>query len=204
METTRLSEDLERLAALIEASPHNLVSRRGREELRSRHIPESVHLARELPRSEERLRLLDVGSGGGLPGLVIALERSDLHVELLEARQKKVDFLRGASSQLGLAIPVHHGRAEDLVRSDLADTFDVVTARAVAPLARLIPWTVAFLRPGGLLYAVKGERWEEELQDAAGALLQAGATVAETPAMARGSAPLAPRVVIIGRAKPTG
>lgn len=202
MDTTELSEPLHRLAVLIGSSPHNLVSRSARDELLTRHIPESVHLARHLPRSGRPLRLLDVGSGGGLPGLVIALERPDIQVELLEARQKKVDFLVEASADLGLKIVVHHGRAEELARTDLAGGFDLVTARAVAPLERLVPWTVPFLRPGGLLYAVKGRQWHEELREAASALERSGATVVETPATAQSSTPGSPRIVLISRSVP--
>jgi 16S rRNA (guanine527-N7)-methyltransferase len=199
METMDLSEPLHRLAVLIGESPHNLVSRAARAELLSRHIPESVQLARQLPRSERPLRLLDVGSGGGLPGLVIAIERPDIEVELLEAREKKVAFLHEASEDLGISVRIHHGRSENLARTDLAGAFDLVTARAVAPLERLIPWTVPFLRPGGLLYAVKGRRWQEELEQAVEALERFGATVVETPDTAQSRAPGSPTVVLIGR-----
>jgi len=201
MESIELSAPLVHLAALIRASPHNLVSRSAREELLSRHIPESVQLARQLPVSERPLRLLDVGSGGGLPGLVIALERPDLQVELLEARQKKVDFLREAIAELRLRTVVHHGRAEDLSGTSLGSAFDLVTARAVAPLERLLPWTIPYLRPGGLLFAVKGARWQHELLDARAALGQLGASVIETPGpdAARSGAP---RIVLIARSSP--
>jgi 16S rRNA (guanine527-N7)-methyltransferase len=201
MDSIELSAPLVRLAALIRASPHNLVSRSAREELLTRHIPESVHLARQLPVSERPLRLLDVGSGGGLPGLVIAIERPDIAVELLEARQKKVDFLREAVAELGLAVRVHHGRAEDLTASSLGGEFDLVTARAVAPLERLLPWTIPFLRPGGLLYAVKGARWEDELERARRVLEQLGASVVETP-RSSGEAAGSPRIVLVARSSP--
>lgn len=202
MDPVDLSPTLVRLAALIDASPHNLVSRTAREELLSRHIPESVHLAHQLPRSERALKLLDVGSGGGLPGLVIAAVRGDLEVELLESRQKKVAFLRAAAAELGLSVRIHHGRAEELQRTELAGSFDLVTARAVAPLDRLIPWTVPFLRPGGLFYAVKGVRWEEELEVATPVLATSGASVVETPRTAQVTIEGAPRVVLIARSAP--
>lgn len=133
---------------------------------------------------------------------MIALERPDIQVELLEARQKKVEFLAGAIEELALDVELHHGRAEELSRTDLAGGFDLVTARAVAPLERLIPWTVPFLRPGGLLYAVKGSRWQTELREAASALERSGATVIETPETAQASPTGSPRVVLIGRSVP--
>jgi 16S rRNA (guanine527-N7)-methyltransferase len=178
------------------------VSRSARDELRSRHIPESVALARQLPLSERALRLLDVGSGGGLPGLVIAIVRSDLQVELLEARLKKVTFLRDAISELGLTVDVHHGRAEDLIASELGGAFDLVTARAVAPLDRLLPWTIPFLRPGGLLFAVKGARWAQELDDAQESLSRLGATVIETPMEPNDDTMTEPRILVVARSSP--
>lgn len=202
MDHTDTEAQLRRLAALIAASPHNLVSRAARGELESRHVPESVALARQLPLSEQPLRLLDVGSGGGLPGLVIAIVRPELQVELLEATSKKVTFLREAIAELGLQVEVHHGRAEDLVDSDLGGAFDLVTARAVAPLERLLPWTVPFLRPGGLLFAVKGARWAEEVRDAGQALMRLGASVIETPQEPADVDKSEPRVLVVARSSP--
>jgi 16S rRNA (guanine527-N7)-methyltransferase len=194
---------LERYAALVAASPHNLVSRSARADLLSRHIPEAVALAALLPAAAGRL--LDLGSGGGLPGLVIAIVRPDLDVHLLDATSKKTAFLQHASDTLGLRATVHTGRAEHLATSPLKATFDVVTARAVAPLGRLLPWALPFLRPDGVLYAVKGERWAAELEEATPVLARLGGRVLATPddtrtptTVADGSAD-GPRVVIIGR-----
>lgn len=186
-------------AAAVEASPHNLVSRRARGELLSRHVPESVALAEMLPAGSGRL--LDVGSGGGLPGVVIAIVRPDLEVHLLEATGKKVQFLRDTAAALDLGLTVHHGRAEELARSELAGGFGLVTARAVASLPRLLPLTVPFLAEHGVLYAVKGERWAEELEAARGELARHGVGVRSTPddAAATESAGSAPRVVMLSR-----
>jgi 16S rRNA (guanine527-N7)-methyltransferase len=169
-----------RFAALVRASEHNLVSRRARDELETRHIPECVRLAEVLPKGPQRV--LDLGSGGGFPGMVLAIVRPELEVHLLDATAKKTQFLREAATDLGAAVQIHTGRAEELARdAALASTFDVVTARAVAPLDRLVTWAVPFLRPGGLLYAVKGERWAEELTAARDAIARLGASVVATP-----------------------
>jgi len=191
------SERLERFAELVQASPHNLVSRSARNELLSRHVPESVALAGLLPSSTGRL--LDIGSGGGFPGIVIAIVRPDLEVHLLEATTKKVAFLREAAAELGLTVEVHAGRAEDLARGPLASSFDLVTARAVAPLDRLVPLAVPFLRPGGVLFAVKGERWAEELEAALPAVRRARARVVATPDDQGALADGGPRVVLFAR-----
>lgn len=170
---------VERFAALVAASPHNLVSRSARAELLERHVPECRALATLLPRGSARL--LDVGSGGGFPGMIVAIERPELTVHLLDATQKKTTFLREAAAELGIEVTVHTGRAEELARGELRASFDLVTARAVAPLERLVPWTLPFLRPGGLVYAIKGERWAEELEAARSVLRRSGAQVVATP-----------------------
>lgn len=132
--------------------------------------------------------------------MVIAVMRPDLDVVLLDATRKKVEFLRETAIELLVSVEAIHGRAEELQRGDLGGSFDLVTARAVAPLERLIGWTVPFLRPGGLLYAIKGERWREELDDAAPALRAAGAELVATPEDLDDPAdPDAPHVVIIRR-----
>lgn len=169
---------LRRYADLVANSPHNLVSRQARAELLDRHVPEARRFAETLPGPA---RLLDVGSGGGLPGLVIAAVRPELEVHLLEATGKKAAFLEAAAAELGLAVTVHHGRAEDLGKGPLAGSFDLVTARAVAPLERLVRLTTPFLRVGGTLHAIKGARWEEELADASGRLDPLGLRVRATP-----------------------
>jgi 16S rRNA (guanine527-N7)-methyltransferase len=140
--------------------------------------------------------------------MVIAVMRPDLDVVLLDATRKKVEFLRETGASLGVKVVAVHGRAEELQRGELGDSFDLVTARAVAPLSRLIGWTVPFLRPGGLLYAIKGERWHEELEDAAAALRAERAELVATPDDLTGIAvsedPHMPHVVIIRRTPVNG
>ncbi len=192
---------LTRLAVAIRGSPHNLVSRRSRDELESRHLPECVAFARVLPTVGP---VLDLGSGGGLPGLVIAIVRPDLEVHLLEATGKKVTFLRGTARALGLAVRVHHGRAEDLATPPRREAYPVVTARAVAPLDRLAGWAAPYLAPGGRLFAIKGEGWRDEVHAAGAALTGLGLTVLGDPDRdpqlgPSRDEPHRPRVVMIGR-----
>lgn len=177
--TSEQQDQLERFVTAVESSPHNLVSKRARSELRERHLPECAAFAEVLPRGPARV--LDVGSGGGFPGMVVAILRPDLDVTLLDATRKKVDFLREVAAELGVAVDARHGRAEELARGELGSSFDLVTARAVAPLERLVGWTIPFLRPGGLLYAIKGGRWEDELRASVGALRDWGAETVATP-----------------------
>jgi 16S rRNA (guanine527-N7)-methyltransferase len=191
------SDALTQYARMLRASPHNLLSAKALEALETRHFPESMAFAFNLPRVS---RLLDIGSGGGLPGIIIAIARTEMDVHLLEATGKKARFLEEVSGALGLRVTVHHGRAEELCEAPLARTFDVVTARAVAPLERLATWCSPYLKAGGQLHAIKGERWESELESAGPSLRTAGLRVVTTPeddpSMGTGDRPL---VVVLER-----
>lgn len=188
-------------AAAVRASPHNLLSRRALEELESRHIAESTAFARSLPAGST---VLDLGTGGGFPGMVVAIVRPDLAVSLLDATAKKVEFLREFAENNRIDVTLLTGRAEELQQSH-AGRFDVVTARAVAPLDQLVVWALPFLRPGGSLHAIKGERWKTELEAALPVIRQLRAKVEAVPGHESGDSAqvpaadpmVAPRVVII-------
>lgn len=170
---------LARFAELVATSPHNLVSRQARTELLTRHVPESAAIAEAIPPGVRRL--LDVGTGGGFPGFVIAVQRPELDVHLVERSQKKAAFLEEAAVALDVSVTLHARDAGELVATELAGAFDVVTTRAVASLRDLLPLTVPFLSLGGELYAVKGARWEAELADAEPAFVRWGLEVAGVP-----------------------
>lgn len=117
-------------------------------------------------------RLADVGSGAGLPGLVLAIVRPDLRVTLVEPLLRRSTFLSEVVERLGLVhVEVVRARAEDLVG---ARSFEVVTARAVAPLDKLAAWCAPILTPGGRILALKGDRAESELAEGAGVLDRLG------------------------------
>lgn len=121
-------------------------------------------------------RVADVGSGAGLPGLVWAIARPDIVVVLIEPLLRRSTFLSEAIETLGLGAnaQVLRGRAEDVQRDPTWQPVNVVTARAVAPLDRLIGWTVPLLTPGGRLAALKGSTAQEELVEAAAVASAAG------------------------------
>src|SRR5918995_972958 len=125
-------------------------------------------------------RVVDAGSGAGLPGIPLALARPDLTVVLLEPLARRHAFLTECVERLGLAgVAVLRGRAEEgPIRRSLAGA-DVVTARAVAPLDRLAGWCLPLLRDGGRLLALKGDTAETELAASRAALTRAGAAAAE-------------------------
>jgi 16S rRNA (guanine527-N7)-methyltransferase len=135
----------------------------------SRHILNSAAVAPYLPRSGT---FVDVGSGAGLPGIVLAALRPDLRCVLIEPMERRVGWLREVVTQLDLgSVEVVRGRAEEL-RGQI--TAEAVTARAVAPLSRLVPWTLPLLVPGGALLAMKGGRAADELREAEAVIRRAG------------------------------
>ncbi len=115
----------------------------------------------------------DVGSGAGLPGLVWAIVRPDLRLTLIEPLLRRSTFLDRAVDELGLSgrVEVVRDRAENLAGKR---SWDVVTARAVAPLSRLLAWTVPLVAPGGVLLALKGSSAELELEEAQPVLRRLG------------------------------
>ena len=120
-----------------------------------RHIANSIPVTTLIPQG---VRVVDIGSGAGLPGIVIALARPDLKMTLVEPLQRRVDFLSEVVAELDLPIEVIRGRAEIVKKQ-----FEVVTARAVAPLEKLIQISWHMIPRGGALLAIKGESAATEL-----------------------------------------
>ena len=108
--------------------------------------------------------VLDVGSGAGLPGIPLAIARPDLVVTLLEAASRKAAFLEVAVVELGLSVEIESSRAEEAAHEpELREQFDVVVARAVAPLPALSELTLPFVRVGGKAVLLKGPGVGREL-----------------------------------------
>lgn len=125
----------------------------------------------QLDRALIGANLVDIGSGAGFPGLVIACMLPNVNVYLLDSMQRRTDWLEYACEELSLTnVEVVRGRAEDVVSSGLVPPCDYVTARAVAALKKLLPWTAPFLREDGVLLALKGENAHQEIIDAKYAL----------------------------------
>lgn len=140
-----------------------------------RHLLNCAVVAELVPR---HARVCDVGSGAGLPGIVLAIVRPDLEIVLLDPLLRRVRFLGEAISRLGLSgVTVERGRADGREHGGrgTAAGFDVVTARAVAPLERLAPWCLPMIRPAGALLAIKGAGAATELVAAESALGRLGA-----------------------------
>lgn len=154
---------LTRFADLIadEGELRGLVGPRELDRLWSRHILNSTAVSEFI---DENSSVIDVGSGAGFPGLVLAIVRPDLSLVLLDAMERRCAWLKYVVEELGLEnVSVIHGRAEDM---DVSMRADVVTARAVAALKKLLPWTMPLVKPGGKLVALKGQRVNDEVDAA--------------------------------------
>jgi 16S rRNA (guanine527-N7)-methyltransferase len=166
-----------------------------------RHILNCAVVAELLP---DGARTVDIGSGAGLPGIPLALARPDLSVVLVEPLARRVDWLREVVEDLGLPVTVERGRAEDSGVRTRWEGADVVTARAVAPLARLAGWALPLIRPAGTLLALKGRSAETEVARDAVAVRKLGGN---EPRIVRCGTELVDppsTVVVVERARGTG
>ena len=150
-------DQIQRYAELLKGAgiERGLIGPKEGDRIWERHIANCIPITTILP---ENVRLVDIGSGAGLPGIVIALARPDLKVSLVEPLQRRVDFLNEVVAELGIPVEVIRGRAERVKKQ-----FEIVTARAVAPLEKLINISWHMIPKGGSLMAMKGESAAEEI-----------------------------------------
>jgi 16S rRNA (guanine527-N7)-methyltransferase len=149
-------------------------------EVMIKHFLDSLEILAWQP--ELQGKMIDVGSGAGLPGIPLKIARPALDVTLLDSSQKKVRFLTDTALQLGLSgISARHGRAEDMAKlPQWRDSFDFVVSRALASLNILLELCLPFVIPGGHFIAYKGPSWENELKEAGPALAQLNGCLLET------------------------
>jgi 16S rRNA (guanine527-N7)-methyltransferase len=150
-----------------------LIGPREVERLWERHILNSAAVAELIQPGE---RILDIGSGAGLPGLPIAIARPDVRVALIEPMLRRTEFLEESVTALGLPVEIVRGRAEEPDVRTRAGGADVVVSRAVASLEKLTRWSLPLLRPGGRMLAMKGERAEDEVIEGRRGMASLGAT----------------------------
>lgn len=150
----------------------NLTAIKTKEDFETKHICDSMI---GLPFIKGKV--LDIGSGAGFPGLVIKIEKPETEVTLIDSVRKKVDYLRTAINELGLeGITAIHTRIEDMGGKE---SFDTVTARAVAPMNVLAEYCLPFVRQGGCMVAYKSVNAEEELKEAERAIKLLGGKTEE-------------------------
>ncbi|HVW73228.1 MAG TPA: 16S rRNA (guanine(527)-N(7))-methyltransferase RsmG [Rhizomicrobium sp.] len=139
---------------------HNLVAKGTLPDLWHRHLWDSAQLVPLIPESAQTLA--DLGSGAGFPGLVLAAMRPDLKVRLHEATAKKCAFLQAAAERMEVKVEIRNARLEDLP----PEVFDVVTARALAPLPLLLTYAHRFTGPNTVCLFLKGQNVGAELTEA--------------------------------------
>jgi 16S rRNA (guanine527-N7)-methyltransferase len=151
-------DQIQRYAQLLAGAgiERGLIGPKEGDRIWERHIANCIPITTVIPQG---VRVVDIGSGAGLPGVVIALARPDLKVTLVEPLQRRVDFLNEVVAELALDIEVIRGRAERVKKQ-----FEVVTARAVAPLEKLMDISWHMIPKTGSLMAMKGESAADEIQ----------------------------------------
>jgi 16S rRNA (guanine527-N7)-methyltransferase len=137
---------------------YNLTAVRDPAQMVTQHLLDSLAV---VPAFADAKNILDVGAGGGLPGMVLAIARPDMRVSMIDTVHKKTAFLTQAKAELGLAnVTVHTARVEQL---QVAQKFDVITSRAFAELADFVTWSGHLLEQGGRFIAMKGVAPHEEI-----------------------------------------
>ena len=161
-----------------------------------RHVLNSAALAEAVPQGA---RVVDVGSGAGLPGIPLGLARPDLTLTLVEPMARRVEFLQDVVTALGTPWLIVRGRAEERSVARAVGPVDVVTARAVAPLPRLVGWCRGLLAPGAQLIALVGARAAAEVPALVPELESAGMRDVHTRAVGVGLGAAATTVVVMTR-----
>ena len=185
----QLGDYLGRLLAMNEQM--NLTAIKDAASVWERHALDALTLVPLVP---PNAKVIDIGSGGGIPGIPLAIARPDLSITLLDATHKKVSFLAAVSEAIGLTnVTALAGRAEG--SPELFGRFDVVTARAVARLELLAKLVVPFARAGGSALLIKGQRADEELAEAKSVLKKLRVEHEKTVATPTG------RIVVLRRAE---
>ena len=151
----------------------DLTSVEGEEETARRHFLDSLSLLRVADFRDKRI--IDVGSGAGFPGLPLLLAEPSISLTLLDAQQKRVDFLAALCEKLGVSANCVHARAEEAaLEASERDGYDFAVSRAVARLNVLAELCLPFVKPGGAFLAMKARDCEEELAEAENALRRLG------------------------------
>ncbi|MDO5037537.1 MAG: 16S rRNA (guanine(527)-N(7))-methyltransferase RsmG [Tissierellia bacterium] len=162
-------EDLEKYISLLLDwnQKINLTRITDPEDIQIKHILDSLSLL-PLPYFDQPLRVLDMGTGAGFPGIPLKLWRPQLNITLMDSLNKRIRFLDLVIEELGLRdIRALHGRAEEAGRDrDHREKYDMVVSRAVARLSTLLEYCLPFVKVGGLFVAMKAEEVDQELAEA--------------------------------------
>lgn len=169
-------EKTEKLVAyvdkVLERNEHiNLTAVRDRDEAMQKHLADSLAAA-DLPEFQEAHSIIDIGTGAGFPGALLAIAFPEKSFVLMDSTLKRLKVIDEFAQDLQIAnLRTIHGRAEELARKDEYNArFDVCVSRAVASLDKLCGWCLPYVRSGGYFIPYKGENYETELKDASSKL----------------------------------
>ena len=151
------------------------------DELLDKHFIDSLTVLKGPLQNTEKISLIDVGTGAGFPGMVLALACPDWQVTLLDSQRKRIDFLQAVAEKTGAGnVTLLHSRAEDgAVKPSLRERFDVAAARAVAPLNVLCELLLPYVRVGGTALCWKGPALQEEMEKGRRAAFLLGGKIQE-------------------------
>ena len=154
----------------------NLTALTAPEDVVLKHFTDCLMLLRYIDIEEDaRVRVIDVGTGAGFPGLVLKIARPDIRLTLLDSLQKRLTFLDTVCQALDIEdVELIHSRAEDGSRTELRDSFDIAVSRAVASMNTLCEYDMPYVRIGGRFIAMKGKDADTELVAAQNAIRELG------------------------------
>lgn len=175
----QLSKMIAYLALLVKwNSVYNLTSVRDPKEMVKQHLLDSLSAAHAF---KDAQNILDVGSGGGLPGMILAICYPDKRISMIDTVNKKTAFLNQAKAELGLKnVTVHTGRVEAL---QVVDKFDVITSRAFSEICNFVNWSGHLLAEGGQFLAMKGVNPNEEIERMPAGWVVSGIEVLSVPGL---------------------
>ncbi len=176
-------------------SKFNLTAIKNFEDYKIKHIEDS-----KLGLPFVKGRILDIGSGAGFPALVLKIERPELDITMVDSVRKKVDYLNAVIEELELKnIRAVHSRIEDIKEKE---SFDTVTARAVARLNVLAEYALPFVKTGGVFVSYKAENCEDEINEAKRAIILLGGKIERTESIAL-SEDTVRKIIVIRKIKPS-
>ena len=179
-EYSHLAPSFEKLAEMLVSTneKYNLTAITDTDGIILRHFADSLTAEKYIPKNS---KVIDVGTGGGFPSLVLAIARPDVQITALDSTAKKLEFIKEAAKELSLTnITTLAARAEDIGNSALRESFDVSVSRAVARLSILSELCIPLTKAGGLFIAMKGADAKAELSEGLTGIKMLGASVEST------------------------
>ena len=190
---------------LVTANEHvNLTAITAHDEVDLKHFYDSITLVEATPAlKDQKLTVCDIGAGAGFPSLPLKIMAPQLQVTIVDSLNKRIAFLTALTQSLGLSgVALHHDRAETFGQGEKRASFDVVVARAVAPLNVLAELCLPLVKPGGHFIAMKGSKGEAELAHAKVAFGELGGRYAATKTLTLpGGDPRT--LIVVDKVKPT-